>query len=238
MLTPHSVAELDGTVYLLDYQSFSQTSQPIALHASTDGGATWSTRFTFQGHRHGHGLAADPSTHVLWAYFGDTDAQSGIYRSSNAGASWTLVLGNQDGDVVDATPLPGGGLLFGQDISFLPTRPSVARLDGAGTYTVLAPLTGPSYAIHALAQGGFVVSAERENGGDIYPPGEVSAHVYGSADGVHFTDLLKYPWADPTAEIVRADVYWELPSHELVLTLENAAGFGAGGRGYQLLRRR
>jgi hypothetical protein len=36
---------------------------------------------------------------------------------------------------------------------------------------------------------------------------------------------------------VRADVYWELPSHELVLTLYNAAGFGIGGRGYQLLQR-
>jgi hypothetical protein len=148
------------------------------------------------------------------------------------------MLGNQDGDVVDATPLPGGGLLFGQDISYLPTRPSVARLDAAGTYTILAPIIGPSYAIHALAQGGFVVSAERENGGDLYPPGEVSAHVYGSPDGVTWTRLLDYPWSDPNADYVRADVYWELPStHELVLTLYNAAGFGPGGQGYQLLRR-
>ena len=46
----HSVAELDGTVYLLEYQSFSQDSQPIALHASSDGGASFTTRFVFQGH--------------------------------------------------------------------------------------------------------------------------------------------------------------------------------------------
>src|SRR5262249_39173702 len=143
-------------------------STPIRLWRSTDRGATWSVRFTFNGHRHGHGLCADPSTGALWVYFGDTDAQSGIYRSFDGGLTWTFMLGNQDGDVVDATPLPGGGLLFGQDISFLPTLPSVASLDASGRYTILAPLIGPSYAIHALSRGGYVVSSERENGGDIY----------------------------------------------------------------------
>ena len=61
----------NGTVYLLEYQSFSQDAVPITLHVSTDGGATWSNRFVFQTARHGHGLTADPSTHVLWALFGD-----------------------------------------------------------------------------------------------------------------------------------------------------------------------
>jgi hypothetical protein len=237
-LSPHSFTELDGVVYLVEYQTFTQGNAPIALFASSDDGATWTTRYTFTGHRHGHGLAADPATHMLWAYFGDTDAQSGIYRSSDRGATWQLMLGNQDGDVVDATPLPAGGLLFGQDISYLPTRPSVAKLDAAGRYTKLAPIAGPSYAIHALRQGGFIVSAERENGGDIYPAGEISAHLYGSADGVTWTKLLDYPWLDPNDDYVRADIYWELPSHELVVTLYNAAGFGPGGKGYQLIKRR
>jgi hypothetical protein len=237
-LSPHSFAELDGVVYFVQYQTFSQNATPIALYASTDNGATWSVRFTFQGHRHGHGLSADRNTHTLWAYFGDTDAQSGIYRSSNGGVTWQFMLGNQDGDVVDATPLPGGGLLFGQDISYLPTKPSIAKLDASGTYTILAPIIGPSYSTHALALGGYVVGSARESGADIYPPGEVSAHLYGSADGVTWTKLLDYPWLDPNNDYVRSDVYWELPStHELVLTLYNAAGFGPGGQGYQLLRR-
>ncbi|HEX8950814.1 MAG TPA: sialidase family protein, partial [Polyangia bacterium] len=236
-LTPHSFAELDGVVYFIQYQTFTETATPIQLYASNDGGATWSVRFTFQSARHGHGLTADPTTHTLWALFGDTDAQSGVYRSIDGGATWQFMLGNQDGDVVDATPLPGGGLLFGQDISFLPTMPSVAMLTSSGQYTILAPIIGPSYSIHALALGGFVVGSEREADGDIYPPGEVSAHLYGSPDGVAWTRLLDYPRLVATDD-VRADVYWELPStHELVVTMYNASGFGPGGKGYQLVRR-
>lgn len=34
---------------------------------------------------------------------------------------------------------------------------------------------------------------------------------------------------------VGADVYWELATGELVLSVWNAAGFGPGGRGYMLL---
>ena len=237
-LSPHSFAELDGVVYFVEYQTFSQDATPIALYASSDNGATWSVRYTFQGHRHGHGLTADRVTHTLWVYFGDTDAQSGIYRSSDGGVTWQFMLGNQDGDVVDATPLPGGGLLFGQDISYLPTRPSIAKLDANGKYTILAPIIGPSYSTHALALGGYIVGSARESGADIYPPGEVSAHLYGSSDGVTWTKLLDYPWLDPNDDYVRADVYWELPStHELVVSIYNASGYGVRGQGYQLLRR-
>jgi len=236
-LTPHSWAELDGTVYFIQYQTFSQSATPIKLYASTDNGATWSVRFTFTQPRHGHGLTADPATHTLWALFGDTDAQSGIWRSTDGGFTWTKMLGNQDGDVVDATPLPNGGLLFGQDISFLPTKPSVAKLTSSGQYTILAPIIGPAYSTYALKLGGYVVGAAHEFGGDIYPPGEVSAHIYGSADGVSWTKLLDYPWANSNDD-VRSDVYWELPStHELVVNLYNASGFGAGGKGFQLVKR-
>jgi hypothetical protein len=85
--------------------------------------------------------------------------------------------------------------------------------------------------------GGYVVGAAREADGDIYPAGEVSAHVYGSADGVSWSKLLDYARLD-SSDDVRSDIYWELPStHELVVTLYNASGFGPGGKGYQLVRR-
>jgi hypothetical protein len=235
MLTPHSIAELDGTVYLLEYQAFTSGDAPIRLHASTDRGRTWQVRQTFQGHRHGHGLAADPVRHALWAFFGDTTRQAGTFRSTDAGRTWTRVLAGQEGNVVNAAVLGDGSLLFGQDISYLPTRPHIVQLAPDGTYVELALLSGPAYSTYAVRGGGFVVGAAREPGGDIYPPGEVSAHVWASLDGLAWEELRHYPRLDPTKN-VRADVYHELPSGLLVLQLQNAQGLGAGGEGYQLLR--
>jgi hypothetical protein len=234
-LTPHNFAELDGSVYLIEYQDYTEGATTIRLWQSTDDGATWRVRHSFSTHRHGHGLLADQTRHALWVFFGDTDAQCGIYRSTDGGDTWTLMLANQPGDIVDAMLLDDGSLLFGQDISYLPTMPHIARLTPGGGYSELAEIPGPSYGAHRMASGGFIVGSEREPGGDIYPPGEVSAHVFGSLDGVHWEELLEYPRLSDQ-ENVRADVFWELPNGEMVLELENARGFGSGGRGYQLLR--
>jgi hypothetical protein len=234
-LTPHSFAELNGTAYLLEYQVFTYEDTPIRLYASSDAGRTWTVRYTFLGHRHGHGLRADPTSGSLWAYFGDTTPQCGILRSTDGGSGWSIVQDGQEGDVVDAVVLPGGDLLFGQDISFLPHLPGLARVRPGGGYTHLLRLPGPAYSTHAIRSGGYVVGAAREANGDIYPPDEVSAHLFGSADGEVWDEHLSLPRADPTAD-VRADVYWELPSGELVLELRNVAGVGADGGGFQLLR--
>lgn len=235
LLTPRNVAELDGTVYLLEYQAFTTQDTPIQLYASTDRGRTWQVRQTFMGHRHGHGLAADAAHHALWALFGDTTLQSGIFRSTDAGHSWRQLLGGQQGCVVTATVLSDGSLFFGQDISWLPERPHIAQLSPNGTYVELELLTGPAYSSLGLHAGGFVVGSAREPDGDIYPPSEVSAHVWVSHDGVDWKDSLQYPRLSAT-DTVRADVYDALPSGLLVLRLENAQGFGPGGVGYQLVR--
>src|SRR5207253_3247407 len=68
-LTAHSFAELDGVAYFVEYQVFTRSDAPIHLWSSSDAGRTWSLRATFTGHRHAHGLAADPARHALWAFF-------------------------------------------------------------------------------------------------------------------------------------------------------------------------
>ena len=235
-LTPHSFAELDGAAYFLEYQVFTSASTPIRLWRSTDSGATWTVRQTFEGHRHGHGLAADPARHALWAFFGDTDAQSGTFRSADAGASWTaIVAGVQDGDIVDAVVLPDGSLLCGQDISYQPPRPAIARIALDGTVTHHITLPSASYSTHAVGAGGYVVGATYEVDNDISPLGWTRGSLWGSGDGEHWEKLLDVPQLDPTDD-VRTDVYWELPSGELVVNVRNAFGFGPGGRGYMLLR--
>src|SRR5207237_1972890 len=136
----------------------------------------WSVRFTSQGHRHGHGLIPVRARNTLWAYFGDTTPQCGVYKSLDGGATWTQMLGGQEADVVDATPLADDTLLFGQDISYVPPNPGIARIDPAGRYTLLRNISGPAYSTFQSSQGVFVFGASRESGGDVYSPAEVSAH--------------------------------------------------------------
>jgi len=235
LLTSRNIAELDGTVFLLEYQAFTPQNAPIRLHASTDRGRTWTVRQVFDGHRHGHGLAVDPARHALWAFFGDNPQQSAILRSTDTGSVWQPVLLGQKALVVTAAVLGDGSLLYAQDINWLPGRPHIVQLSPDGTYVELESLSGAAYSTYAVRAGGFVAGVAREPLGDVYAPAEESAHVWASLDGVDWVDLLQYPRLDPNQN-VRADVYEELPSGLLVLQLQNARGFGTGGIGYQLVR--
>jgi hypothetical protein len=235
LLTSRNIAELDGTVFLLEYQAFTSQDTPLRLHASEDQGRTWTVRQVFNGHRHGHGLAVDPARHALWAFFGDNPQQSAILRSTTGGSAWQPVLVGQEALVVTAAVLEDGALLYAQDINWLPGRPHIVQLAPDGTYVELESLSGAAYSTYAVRAGGFVAGVAREPLGDAYAPEEKNAHVWASLDGVDWVDRLQYPRLDPN-ENVRADVYAELPSGLLVLQLQNAKGFGPGGLGYQLVR--
>ncbi len=238
MLTPHSIAELGGAVYFVEYQVFTIGSTPIRLWKSTDRGATWNVQFTFQGHRHGHGLMPDPARNALFAFFGDTDVQSALYRSTDGGASWALIVGGrQTADIVDGVVLSDGSFLCGLDVSYhgsTPDTPQIAHIALDGTETDYLGLPSASYSTHAISGGGYVVGTTHEEGADVEAPGWNRGALFGSGDGVHWRKLLEVPQAAAN-EDVRTDVYWELATGELVLSVWNAAGFGPGGRGYMLL---
>src|SRR5260370_1125167 len=128
-LTPHSFAEVDGAVYYVEYQIFPGASTPIRLWKSLDRGATWSVKFTFQGHRHAHGLMPDPSRHALFAFFGDFDEQSGLYRSTDGGGSWMIVIeGTQASDIVHGMVLSDASSLCGQGLSSPGSPPDTAQI--------------------------------------------------------------------------------------------------------------
>lgn len=234
MLTPHSITERDGTAFFLEYQTATSASVPVRLWASTDSGATWSVRFTFQGRRHGHGIRTAPDG-ALWAFFGDSDEQSGILRSTDGGFTWQSVLETEQARVVDAV-FANGDLLFGQDIPRQPLFPHAGRLTPQGELTLTQQLPGPSYSILALPQGGYLMGITREPTGDVYPTGEAgeSAHLLGSVDGVTWQTLASFRRID-ASDYGRADVYWILRSGEVVLSLRHVRTL-SGGRGYQLLR--
>jgi hypothetical protein len=237
-LTPHSIAELDGAVYFVEYQVFTTASTPIRLWKSNDRGATWSVQFTFQGHRHAHGLMPDAARHALFAFFGDFDVQSGLFRSTDGGASWKLIIGNkQAGDIVDGVVLSDGSFLCGQDISYrgsTPDTPQIARIGLDGTETDYQQLPSASYSTHAVSTGGYVVGATYEMDNDVSPSGWTRGSLWGSGDGIHWQKLLEVPRLS-SSDDVRTDVYWELATGELVVNVRNASGFGSGGRGYMLL---
>jgi hypothetical protein len=238
-LTPHSFAELGGAVYFLEYQVFTVDSTPIRLWKSVDRGATWFLQFTFQNHRHGHGLMPDPARGALFAFFGDSSAQSGLYRSTDGGASWAAIkAGSQAGDIVDGVVLADGSFLCGQDVSFVggtPDKPQIARIALNGDETDYVTLPSASYSTHTIANGGgYVVGTTHEEGADVEPPGWTNGTLWGSGDGVHWRQLLTVS-QNTAGQDVRTDVYWQLPSGELVVSVRNGAGFGPDGRGYMLL---
>ena len=239
-LSPHSFGELDGAVYYIEYQDITTSSTPIHLWKSTDHGATWFQQFTFQNHRHAHGVMPDPARHALFAFFGDFDSQSGLYRSTDGGASWkSIKSGTQAGDIVDGVVLSDGSFLCGQDVSYqgsTPNFPQIARIALDGTETDYVTLPSASYSTHAVnSVGGFVVTTTHEEGADVEASGWTNGTLWGSGDGVHWQQILVVAQATPGDDVF-TDVYWELPTGELVFNVRNAAGFGPGGRGFLLLQ--
>ena len=83
----------DDTENFFTYKEwFTDGDTPIRLWISTDRGATWSVRSTATTHRHGHAVVADPFTGDVWVMYGDRTSQSGLWRSSDRGATFFFSL--------------------------------------------------------------------------------------------------------------------------------------------------
>ncbi|WP_338871345.1 GDSL-type esterase/lipase family protein [Myxococcus stipitatus] len=227
MLQPGNIRELRGTVFFGEYQVFAIES-PIRIWVSRNGGATWKVRATLTGRRHCHSLVADPEQGVLWAMMGD--ARGGLLRSVDDGVTWRTVVDGLRGVATDGiiTPL---GLLFGADTLYRPAIPSIRRVQSNDEMVEMTRLPGPSYSVLRLRDGGYLMGTTRETGGDVYAPGDETAHVFMSADGRTWKEFMAYPRLLPD-DYARADTYWQLPSGEALLKLTNVRGIGTG---FQLL---
>jgi hypothetical protein len=124
-------------------------------------------------------------------------------------------------------------MIFGQDVVF-GTDPSAVEVMGADdTPRRLSRLPGPSYSISPSPVGGLVITTTREPSGDVYLPGDDSAHLLVSPDGVTWKDALTFPRWD-TNGYGRANIYWTLPSGEMVVQLSGVEPIGTG-YGYMLV---
>jgi hypothetical protein len=225
MLTPHSVDELDDSVFLAEYQAYTLDSVPVHIWGSTDRGQTWQVRATFTDRRHAHGLRVDQATHSIWVFFGDNDERTGMVRSTDG---WTFdrVITGHAGSAVDAV-FTDMGMLFGQDIVYGSTPSSISLLGEDLVPHALVHLPGPSYSIHSTPVGGLLLCTTREPGGDVYAPGDDSAHLLASADGVTWEDVQQFPRVSETA-YGRSNIYWGLNSGELVVQISDVLPTGPG----------
>ncbi|RYZ42195.1 MAG: exo-alpha-sialidase [Myxococcaceae bacterium] len=233
--SPESFAELGSTVFFLEYQTVTSGNTPVRLWASTDGGATWAVRFTFQASRHGLALFADPVRSVLWATFGGSAAQAAVQRSSDGGRTWAKVMGGYGANALTGTVLSGGELLLGQSTLYEPEHPKLLRVFASARVDALLTLPGPAYSLMGLPGGGQVLGTGRADVGDVQPAADVYARLFTSADGTTWREARRYERAASTA-LARADVWGVLASGDLVVRVENLKGFGAGGKGFQVLR--
>ncbi|WP_043710619.1 WD40/YVTN/BNR-like repeat-containing protein [Corallococcus macrosporus] len=234
-LGPRSFARSGGTWFFLEYQTFTSSSVPLRLWATTDGGATWSVRSTLTAHRHGYGLVADPQTGALWATLGSSSAQAAVLRSTDGGRTWTSMMRGYGANALPGVVHSGGALLFGQSTLFGPERPKLLSLSPDGTMRELMALPGPAYSLMAVPGGGWVMGTAWSRHGDVHADGDVSARLFTSEDGVTWQEARRYERM-ASADLTRADVWGALPSGELVVRVEDASGFGSAGVGFQVLR--
>ncbi|RKH88551.1 exo-alpha-sialidase, partial [Corallococcus praedator] len=155
--SPASFAELGSTAFFLEYQTVTSGSTPVRLWASTDGGATWAVRFTFQASRHGLALVADPVRGVLWATFGSSSAQAAVMRSTDGGRTWSKVMGGYGSNAMAGTVLSGGELLLAQSTLYEPEHPKLLRVYASARVDALLTLPGPAYSLKGLPGGGQVL---------------------------------------------------------------------------------
>ncbi|RKG72317.1 WD40/YVTN/BNR-like repeat-containing protein, partial [Corallococcus terminator] len=233
--SPANFAELGSTVFFLEYQTVTSGSTPVRLWASTDGGATWAVRFTFQASRHGLALFADPVRSVLWATFGSSATQAAVMRSTDGGRTWAKVMGGYGANALTGAVLSGGELLLGQSTLYEPEHPKLLRVFANARVDALLTLPGPAYSLEGLPGGGHVLGTGRANAGDVQPESDVYARLFTSTDGTTWREARRYERAASTA-LARADVWGVLASGDLVVRAENLKGFGAGGKGFQVLR--
>ena len=193
-LTPHSIAEGDGYVWLGTYNN-GNIATTNYLFRSADDGRTWQVASTSSTHRHIHGVRFDDANGRLYVLFGDSTGD-GIWQSTDDGASLSALCTSYDCVTIDMAFDPGGSYaVFGQD-HYNSTR-SIERIDlASGALTTLGAL--PYSAWSALrVDGTYLIGTTRESGESTPDP---NLHLFASADGQSVADVFQRAIPFPTGD--------------------------------------
>jgi len=195
MLTPHSIAEGHGYVWIGTYNTGSGATTNF-IYRSADDGQTWSVVNTTSTHRHIHGLGFDPANGKLYVLFGDSDGD-GIWVSADDGVTLAPLCTSYACVAIDIAFDPSGSYaVFGQD--HYGSARYIEKLDLAtGTPTTVGDLPYTSFS--ALRIGGtYLIGTTRESGESTPDP---NLHLFASADGAAtFSDVLQEPIAYPSGD--------------------------------------
>ncbi|MCO4761180.1 MAG: hypothetical protein KC502_06725 [Myxococcales bacterium] len=181
-------------VWLTEYARNPRRTRPIRLWRSDDGGRHFESIFRFSPGkiRHIHFIQRDPFTGDLWLGTGDNDAECGLYRSTDAGASWGLVHGgSQHFRAVGLAFLPDAivwGTDAGRDAGHV--RNQIIRLERSGGQPQqLCWLQGPAHGIGVAPDGDVWLATGVEGGANEH---DSRVHVWHGRGGHSWTEVASF----------------------------------------------
>jgi hypothetical protein len=185
----------DGRVLYGEYCLNNDRSQPVALYRTDDPRRGFAKLFEFSPGRvrHIHFVQHDPYESCLWMGTGDQDAECGLYRSGDAGTTWTRVGGgSQIWRSIGVAFTPDSiywGMDAGSDAGDTPNF--IVRFDRAkGTADFVQRVQGPCHGVGKLADGTLFVSTGVEGGRNEM---DRSTHLWMSRDGSAWTEAFSRP---------------------------------------------
>lgn len=182
----------NGNCYLGEYFLNNKRDAPVRLLKSADDGQSWKTIHSFQNIRHIHCVQYDAFSESVWLGTGDADEESSISFSQDEGETWTKVgSGDQMFRAVS--------LLFTRDHVYwgsdAPTRQNyIYRYDRkSAEIERLVAVDGPVYYSTILDNGIKIFATATEgNSEGKSAEGDKKAHIWASADGVCWEDLISW----------------------------------------------
>ena len=182
----------NGNSYLGEYFLNNKRDARVRLLKSEDDGQSWKTIYSFQNIRHIHCVQYDAFSESIWLGTGDRDEESSISFSQDKGGTWTKAgSGDQMFRAVS--------LLFTQDHVYwgsdAPTRQNyIYRYDRkSGEIERLVAVDGPVY-YSTILDNGIKIFATATEGNSEGKSAEWDrkAHIWASADGVCWEDLISW----------------------------------------------
>jgi hypothetical protein len=182
----------DGRILYGEYCLNDDRSLPVALYRTDDPRRGFVKLFEFPPGRvrHIHFVQYDPYEFCLWMGTGDQNAECGLYRSADAGTTWTLVGGgSQTWRSIGVAFTPDAlywGTDAGSDAGDSPNH--IVRYDRSkGIADLVQRVQGPCHGVGKLADGTLFVSTGVEGGRNEM---DRAAHLWMSRDGNAWMEMF------------------------------------------------